>query len=570
MRGIWTALEQRDAKAGSAVEDRRGAARYARARDHGVVSRSPPHRGGNAKQSRCDRGARRGDSTHRDAFSPPKGEAQAGDRLRAHAAPANKQVDVKYATDQPRIDADVVIVGAGFAGITAARELKAAGRSVALLEARERVGGRAASYPIGDGKVLDLGAEFHGPANKIIAAAARDVGVGSYEVYDSGHRLIDFDGRLIRWKGQIPKIGPAAVVDVAQATLRIERMARSIPDGAPWNAPNAKRWDGQTMWSWIRRNLKTRGGRQLMTLLIEAALSVSPREISLLHLLYYSKGTGGFRALTTVSGGVQENRFRGGSQSIAIRLAKAVGPDTYFRAVVRRIEQRRDSVIVSGPGFEAGARRVVVTLPPTLAGRIVYDPPLPGYRDQLTQRMPAGSVIKYLAVYDEPFWRADGLTGAAASVEGPVHVVFDGCLPDGTPGVLSAFVGGPPARELGRRSKAERREAVLRGLVRFFGPRAGRPIDLIEHDWVAEEFTRGCFHGFAPPGLYTEYGPALREPIGRIHWAGSESVTIEHGSMGGAIDSGRRVAREILAADAEGVPATPRGDRAAAERPLRT
>jgi monoamine oxidase len=458
---------------------------------------------------------------------------------------------VQHITDEPKLEADVVVVGAGFAGIAAARELKDAGRSVALLEARERVGGRAVNHPIGAGKVIDIGAEFWGRRNTIIADAAKSVGVGSYKVYDEGYRLIDFNGRISRWKGQIPTVSPAAVADLGQAALRIERMGRSIPDGAPWAAPKAREWDSQTLWSWCRRNLATKGGRRLMTLMIDAALSASPREVSLLHVIYYSKGAGGFRALTTVTGGVQENRFRGGAQSIAIRMADAVSEETWFGAAVRRIEQRSDSVVVGGDGFEARARRVVVALPVVLAGRIAYDPPLPGYRDQLTQRMPAGSVIKCLAIYDEPFWRADGLSGGAASADGPVRAVFDSCPPDGTPGVLSAFVAGPPARVLTRLPKAERRRAVLEALVRFFGPRAGRPLDFVEQNWIEEEFTRGCYHGFAPPGLYTEYGPALREPIGRIHWAGAESVPLEMGSMGGAIDSGRRVAREIVALDEE-------------------
>jgi monoamine oxidase len=461
---------------------------------------------------------------------------------------------MQHIADAPQLEADVVVVGAGFAGIEAARQLKAAGRSVVLLEARERVGGRALNHPIGDGKVLDAGAEFFGPKNTIIADAAHSVGVRPYKVYDDGDRLMAHRGRITRWRGFVPKISPVALVDFGQAAARLELMGRSIPNGAPWKAPRAAEWDSQTLWSWARRNIRTEGGRTVLFLMIEAALSASPKDVSLLHVAYYAKGAGGFRALTSVRGGVQDARFEGGAQGIAVRMAEAVEDETYLGAVVRRIEQRADSVVVSGPGFEARGRRVVVAVPITLAGRIDYDPALPGYRDQLTQRMPAGSVIKYLALYDEPFWRGDGLTGGAASLEGPLRAVFDGSPPDGRPGVLSAFAAGPPARELIRQSARERREAVLDALVRFFGPRARTPFDLVETNWVEEEFTRGCYHGFAPPGLYTEYGPALREPIGRIHWAGAESVPLEMGSMGGAIDSGRRVAREISALEA--------GDRA--------
>jgi monoamine oxidase len=453
-------------------------------------------------------------------------------------------------SENSSIEADVIVVGAGFAGITAARELKQAGRTVALLEARSRLGGRSFSRPIGDGKVVELGCEFHGQADSVSAKAARSVGIDSHKVYDTGYKLIDDDGQIERWKGQIPKVGPVALADFAQAALRIEWMRREVPQEAPWEAPHARRWDSETMWSWTKRNVHTRRGRSLMRLLIESGMAASPAEVSVLHVLNYSNGTGGFRAMTTVTGGTLENRFVGGSHGLVLRLAESVADETYVGAAVRRIAHSGDSVRVSGAGFEAVGRRVVVAMPVPLAGRLVYDPALPAYRDQLTQRLTLGSAIKYLVVYDEPFWRADGLTGLAISHTSPVRAVLDGCPPDGTPGVLTAFVTGPPAREVAALTATQRRELVLRQLVRCFGPQAGRPREFIEQNWMAEEYTRGCYHAYAPPGLYTGYGLALKAPIGRIHWAGAETVPVEFGSMSGAIYSGRRVAAEILEHDA--------------------
>lgn len=464
----------------------------------------------------------------------------------------------------PSIEADVIIVGAGFAGIMAARELTQAGKTVALLEARSRLGGRSLSHPIGAGKVVELGCEFHGQDDSVSARTARSVGIGSQKVYDQGHRLMDDGRKLVRWRGQLPGLSPATLVDFGQAALRIERMRREVPEEAPWAAPHARQWDSETMWSWMRRNVRTKGARSLMRVMIEAGMAASPADVSLLHVLNYSNGTGGFRAMTSVTGGTLENRFDGGSQGVALRLAEAVAAETYVGAEVRRIVHSEDHVRVSGPGFEAVGQRVVVAVPVPLVGRIEFYPILPGYRDQATQRLTMGSAIKYLVLYDEPFWRAEGLTGQAISPAGPVRAVLDSCPPDGTPGVLTAFVTGPSAREMGRLTPPERRERVLRELVRFFGPRAGRPYDLIEKNWLAEQYTRGCYHGYAPPGLYTEYGPALKEPIGRIHWAGAESVPVEYGSMSGAIHSGRRVAAEIVARDTgedpgrrTTVPATP-------------
>ncbi|MBC3842800.1 FAD-dependent oxidoreductase [Streptacidiphilus sp. 4-A2] len=360
-------------------------------------------------------------------------------------------------SDNPSIEADVIIIGAGFAGISAARELKQAGKTVAVLEARKRLGGRSLSRPIGDGKVVELGCEFHGQPDSISAVTGRSVGIEAHKVYDEGYRLIDDEGKLSRWKGAAPKVSPAALVDFGQAALRIERMRREVPQEAPWKAPHAVQWDSETIWSWTQRNIRTKGGRALMKLMIEAGMAASPSDVSLLHVLNYANGTGGFRAMTTVTGGTLENRFLGGSHGVVMRLAESVADETYVGAEVRRIEHTDDYVKVSGPGFMATGRRVVVTIPVPLAGRIEYDPVLPGYRDQLSQRLTMGSAIKYLALYDEPFWRAEGLTGQVISHSSPVRAVLDSCPPDGTPGVLTAFVTGSPARELARLSPGERR-----------------------------------------------------------------------------------------------------------------
>jgi monoamine oxidase len=457
-------------------------------------------------------------------------------------------------SEAPSLEVDTVVVGAGLAGITAARELNAAGQAVCLLEARDRIGGRVASHDVGDGKVVELGAEFYGPRNTIIADTARSLGIESHRTYDRGYRLFELDGRIRRWRGFVPTRSPLALADLGQAMLRLERMAQTVPDEAPWDAPNAVAWDSQTFWSWCQRNIRTAQARTLATFMIHTMLTATPADVSLLHVVYYAKGAGGFRAMTTVGGGVQENRFVGGAARIPLALNAAVDEDTYTGAAVREVEQRRGSVVVKGAGFEARGRHAIVALPIPLAGRIVYDPPLPGVHDQLTQRMPVGSAIKVLAVYDEPFWRAEGLSGMAISPQGPIRAVMDGSPAEGAPGVLSCFVTGPAARALSGVAQPERREVVLGALARYFGPKARQPRELVEQDWMREEFTRGCYHCIAPPGLYTQYGRALREPVGRIHWAGAETVPLEMGSMGGAVDSGCRAAREVLACDAgEGV-----------------
>jgi monoamine oxidase len=197
-------------------------------------------------------------------------------------------------------------------------------------------------------------------------------------------------------------------------------------------------------------------------------------------------------------------------------------------------------------GVRAG--RAIVAIPPTLAGRTAYDPPLPAARDQLTQRMPQGTVIKTMAIYDRPFWRDDGLSGGAASDTGPAKVVFDNSPPDGSPGVLLGFLEGDHARRLGRLAADERRGLVLEGHARLFGPQAAQPERFVERSWAEEEWTRGCYGCYMPPGAWTSYGHALRAPIGPLHWAGAETAEVWCGYMDGAVSSGERAAREVLAA----------------------
>jgi monoamine oxidase len=447
----------------------------------------------------------------------------------------------------PEHEADVAVVGAGFAGIVAARELQKAGVSVVVVEARDRVGGRVVNEPIGDGKVVELGGQWVGPGQDRLYALAREVGVDTFRTHSTGQNLIEFRGELKRYTGTIPRISAAVLADVAQAQAKLNRLARKVDVEAPWRTPDARRLDSQTFWSWMRRNVYTPGGRMLIELGIEAVWAAEPADVSLLHVLFYVASAGNYDLLLDTDGGAQQERFVGGSQLVAQRAAEALGDRLVLGAPVRRIVHARDAVTVIGDGTTVWAKRVVVAIPPPLAGRIAYEPALPGHRDQLTQRMPQGAVIKCMAIYDEPFWRADGLSGQATSDVGPAKVIFDNSPPDGSPGVLLGFLEGDRARQFTRVSQDERREAVVGTFRRLFGKRAASPERYVDKSWAEEEWTRGCYGCYLPTGGWTTYGDAIREPIGRIHWAGTETALRWMGYIDGAIRSGERVASEVVA-----------------------
>jgi monoamine oxidase len=314
----------------------------------------------------------------------------------------------------------------------------------------------------------------------------------------------------------------------------------------PWSGPKAEAQDRRTFDAWIRRNLSTAAGRAYFGVACEALFAAEPGDISLLHALFYAHSGTDLETLVSTDHGAQQDRIVGGSVLISRAMAAELGERVRLDAPVRTVEQDDHGVRVTlRDGETVDGSHAVVTLPPTLAGRLEYRPALPSWRDQLTQRLPAGSVIKAFAVYDEPFWRADGLNGQVVSDQGPVKITFDNSPPSGRPGVLLGFFEAGDARRWARRDVADRRRALRECLARYFGRRAEAMVEYVERDWSAEEFTRGCYGAHFTPGVWTGYGHALRTPVGRVHWAGAECSPVWNGYMEGAVRSGEATADQL-------------------------
>ena len=338
------------------------------------------------------------------------------------------------------------------------------------------------------------------------------------------------------------------LLEVGITLKRLNAMAARVPPEAPWRAPKARRWDAETFATWARRNVRTEVARDLLRLAIIGVWAAEPEDVSLLHVLFYIRSAGSLEILTDAEGGAQQDRVVGGTQLISLGIAEELGPAVVeLSTPVRSIRHSDTGVSVVSDRVTVGAKGAIVAVPPTLAGRIAYDPPLPAVRDGLSQRMAQGSVVKCMAVYERPFWRERGLSGAITSVTGPVSVGFDNSPPDGTPGVLLGFLEGRAAREAADLPQAERRRMVAECFARFFGPQAANPVAYVDRAWGADEWSRGCYGGFMPPGAWTDHGAALREPIGPIHWAGAETAVVWNGYMDGAVGSGQDAARAVLA-----------------------
>ncbi|TXK18806.1 flavin monoamine oxidase family protein [Homoserinibacter sp. GY 40078] len=450
---------------------------------------------------------------------------------------------------------DVIVVGAGLAGLAAARSLTAAGATVRVLEARDRVGGRTMGGRLSDGQWVELGGQWIGPTQDRMYELVAELGLDVVPTYNTGKTVIRLGGRsslMGEKKGAVPRLSPFALADLAQGLARFTALANRIPLDAPWEAPDAERLDGETFRTWIRRNLRTPSGRAYFQIACEALFSADPDDLSVLHAAFYMRSGQDIETLMAVDRGAQQDRIAGGSVRVAELLAAALGDAVVLGAPVRSIahdpaDAEGGVVVTTRDGRTFEAARVIVATPPTLAGRIDYAPILPSWRDQLVQRTPAGTVIKAYCVYDRPFWRDAGLNGQVGSDEGPVKVVFDNTPPGYDRGILLGFFEGDDGRHWARRTREERRDAMIANLVSYFGEEARHPVEYVEQDWAAEEFSRGCYGAHFTTGTWTAFGPALREPVGRIHWAGTECSPVWSGYMEGAVRSGEATASEVLA-----------------------
>jgi monoamine oxidase len=453
-------------------------------------------------------------------------------------------------------EVDVVVVGAGIAGLVAARDVARAGLSVLVVEARDRVGGRVLNHQLRTkGAVIESGGAFIGPTQTHIARLAAELRVPTFKEYVAGNSVYVSStiGRL-EYSGTVPP-DPTILADAGLLLTLIDSYAAEIAVDAPWRHPRAGEWDRMTLRDFIRSTavLNPEGVANLIECWTQPGFGADPRRLSFLFVLWYVACSGNERNVGTFArnsdtvNGAQERRFVGGSQLVPLRLARQLGDIVALRAPVDKVVQRDGGVRVHTGRGVVRARRVVVAAPPPLVLDIDWFPRLPQRRRRLLAAQDMGKLMKCDAVYETPFWREAGLNGFGINDSGAARAVFDNSPRNGEPGVLLAFVGGESWQRYGRLPRAERRRAVLEGFAAMFGERALRPVEYTEYDWTKERWTGGgptAIH--RADGSFSRFGPAVREPFGRVHWAGTETSTYWSGYMDGAVRSGERAAVEVV------------------------
>jgi monoamine oxidase len=421
---------------------------------------------------------------------------------------------------------DVVVVGAGYSGLVAARALRRAGRTVRVLEAADRVGGRALTVPSAVGTPVDLGGQWLGRGHTRMEALAHDYGATLFPSYTTGRMVIRHAAQPL---SLLSLVGIAA----ALALLRLDLMART----------GLGIRDDRSLADWLA-GIRPAPARRMVEIATSALTSTDPENVSLRAVAGMANGSGGLFKMLRFKGGGQESLLSCGAGGLAEAIARDLGDIVTLNCRVQELLRDDDGVTVRTTLGTLRAQRVIIACAPPVAEAIRHQPALPAPRAQLQRDSFMGTIYKAIIVYDRPFWREAGFSGELLQLDGLISAAAD-ISPLTGPGHLCALVPGQAARQLDGLDVQARRALILSTLVTHFGERASAPLSFHEKSWHQDPFVLGGYLAWPKPGAYEVMREAGSEPVGRVHWAGTESAAEFAGYFEGAVRAGERAAAEV-------------------------
>ncbi|MBW4781551.1 FAD-dependent oxidoreductase [Rhodococcus fascians] len=447
----------------------------------------------------------------------------------------------------PTLDRDVAIVGAGPSALAAATELRKAGLSVAVLEARDRVGGRTWTNTI-DGASLEIGGQWVSPDQESLIALIGELGLDTFDRYREGESVyISAAGERTRYSGDSFPVDETTEKEMDRLVALLDDLAAQVGPEEPWAHPMARELDTISFEQWLIRESDDAEARGNIGMFIAGGMLTKPAHaFSALQAVLMAASAGSFSHLMDENF-ILDKRVVGGMQQVSIRMAAALRDDVILDAPVRTVRWNSDGATVfADGGIEVHAKRVVLAVPPNLYSRISYDPPLPRRQHQMHQHQSLGLVIKVHAVYDTPFWREDGLSGTGFGASEIVQEVYDNTNHQDSRGTLVGFVSDAKADAMFELDEQERRAKILESIAHYLGPKATEPVVYYESDWGSEEWTRGAYAASFDLGGLHRYGKDSRTPVGPIHFSCSDIAAEGYQHVDGAVRMGHRTAADIV------------------------
>ncbi|XP_033638849.1 amine oxidase [flavin-containing] B-like [Asterias rubens] len=446
---------------------------------------------------------------------------------------------------------DVIVLGAGVSGLSAAKLLNAQGQNVLVLEARDRVGGRTYTKRDPSFQYADMGGSYIGPSQKRISKLANELGLNLHQVNDNERAVFMDKGKVLAYR-DFPRIyNPFALMDFNHFWRTVDNYCRQVPLSAPWDCPRATEWDSITTQEFINKTCWTRFTKASAEAMIRMTFANEPRDMSFLFFLWYNRSGGNAYTHMATSDGAQESKIVGGSMQVTERIADILGTDhVLLNKPVSKVTQHEDGSITVATldGDSYNCAHVISAVPQALIGRITFSPPLPSLRNQFIQRIPMGSCIKVLLYYKTPFWRELDFCGDLCGTE-LLAEAHDDTKPDGSYPALVGFLNADNARKYCMETPEKRASMVAEVYSKVFkSNQALNPVATVEQNWMAEQYSGGCYMGATAPGVLTTMGRVIRTPVGKVYFAGTETATRWSGYMDGAVQAGERAAREVLCA----------------------